>query len=283
MIEELTGLEVGIARFKASGKLTDADYQSFAPRLESLIEEYGKLSLFFELDDFHGWEPKAAWDDFMIGLTHPDDFERIAIVGDQAWQRWIALLAKPFTRAQVKYFNRQDRDAAWDWLKQTALSAARGERHTVASYQHVLIAIDFSSYALQVLERGLALAARDGAKVTLLNVVDEPLFSHEFEDPILPPVSERETRQLSHARTRLGRLVEAMGIEVESDAVSGRPKVEIPRYAEQHDIDLIVLGSHGTGGLATLLGSTADGVLQQAVCDVVVVRAPQKGAETKVR
>ena len=99
MIEELPVQEPGIGVFKASGKLTDADYQQFIPRLEELIHEYGKISVLLELEDFHGWEPNAAWDDFKLGLAHPQDFERIAIVGDKAWEHWIALLAKPFTHA----------------------------------------------------------------------------------------------------------------------------------------------------------------------------------------
>ena len=44
MIEELPVQEPGIGVFKASGKLTDADYQQFIPRLDELIKEYGKIS-----------------------------------------------------------------------------------------------------------------------------------------------------------------------------------------------------------------------------------------------
>ena len=273
MIEELPVQEPGIGVFKASGKLTDADYQQFVPRLEEMIHEYGKISVLLELEDFHGWEAKAAWDDFKLGLAHPQDFERIAIVGDQAWEHWIALLAKPFTHARVRYFAHGERNAALDWLRQNVLSALSQQSSTEAAYLHVLIAIDFSTASAAVLKRGLAIAARDSARVTLIHVVDEPVFEQEYDDTILPYESKETTRQVGRAHTHLQRIRDTAGsLKAEVMAWAGRPKIEIPRYAEQHDADLIVVGSHGHGGFGAELGSTAGSLLHRAACDVLVVR-----------
>ena len=272
MIEELSVDAPGIGVFKASGKLTDADYQQFVPRLEKLIEEYGKISVFLELEDFHGWESKAIWDDFKLGQSHPYDFERIAIIGDKAWERWISLLAKPFTHARVRYFNRDEHDKAWDWLKQNALSAIQQQPAVNASYQHVLIAIDFSTAAAQVLKRGLALASREGAQVSLLHVVDAPVFENDSADYILPRESKETARQVELETIRLRRLAELAGApKAKIVTLSGRAKVEISRYAEQHNSDLIVVGSHGQGRLTSVLGSTAASLLAQAPSDVLVV------------
>lgn len=52
----------------------------------------------------------------------------------------------------------------------------------------------------------------------------------------------------------------------------GSPKTEIIRVATENQVDLIVVGSHGRHGLALLLGSTANGVLHHAPCDVLAVR-----------
>jgi len=52
----------------------------------------------------------------------------------------------------------------------------------------------------------------------------------------------------------------------------GRPTDLIVEVAEREEIDLIILGSHGKHGVALLLGSTADGVLHHAECDVLAVR-----------
>ena len=229
--------------------------------------------MFLELEDFHGWEAKAAWDDFKLGLAHPQDFERIAIVGDKAWEHWIALLAKPFTHARVRYFALSDRNAALDWLRQNVLSAFSQQPSTQASYRHVLIAIDFSTASAPVLKRGLAIAARDSARLSLIHVVDEPIFEHEYDDTILPRESEETTRQVELANTRLQRMLDLAGSpKADIMALTGLPKIEIPRYAEQHDADLIVVGSHGHGGLGAVLGSTTGNLLHQAACDVLVVR-----------
>ena len=273
MIEELPVQEPGIGVFKASGKLTDADYQQFVPRLEEMIHEYGKISVLLELEDFHGWETKAAWDDFKLGLAHPQDFERIAIVGDKAWEHWIALLAKPFTHARVRYFALSDRNAALDWLRQNVLSTFSQQPSTLASYRHVLIAIDFSTASAPVLKRGLAIALRDSARLSLIHVVNEPIFEYEYNDTILPRESEETTRQVELAHTRLQRMLDLAGSpKADIMALTGLPKIEIPRYAEQHDADLIVVGSHGHGGVGAVLGSTAGNLLHRAACDVLVVR-----------
>jgi len=272
MIEELPVDAPGISAFKASGKLTDADYQQFIPRLEKLIDEYGKISLFLELEDFHGWEPKAAWDDFKLGQSHPYDFERIAIIGDQAWEHWITLLGKPFTHAQIRYFNHNEHDKAWDWLKQNALAATQQQTSASTPYQQVLIAIDFSTQAAQVLKRGLALASHDGAQISLIHVVDAPIFKDDSADYIFPHESIETLRQVELANIRLRRLAELAGVsKVETVSLSGRAKLEIPRYAEQHNIDLIVVGSHGQGGLTPVLGSTAAALLAQTSTDTLVV------------
>jgi universal stress protein A len=58
--------------------------------------------------------------------------------------------------------------------------------------------------------------------------------------------------------------------------VWGVPKQEIIHIAEQQQVDLIVLGSHGRHGLALLLGSTANAVLHYAKCDVMAIRLQDK-------
>ena len=54
--------------------------------------------------------------------------------------------------------------------------------------------------------------------------------------------------------------------------VFGRPESEIHRLANEQNADVIVVGSHGRHGIALLLGSTANGVLHGATCDVLAVR-----------
>lgn len=126
MIEQLPVQEGGVVAFRLRGKLSHADYQTFLPRLESLIDEHGPLSVLLELEDFHGWDLAAAWDDFRFGMAHPNDFARIAMVGHGHLQHWMARMAKPFVHGEVRFFEREDLDAAWDWLRETTRAGPSG-------------------------------------------------------------------------------------------------------------------------------------------------------------
>jgi hypothetical protein len=101
---------------KLSGKLHDEDYKQFVPTMETILTAEGKVRLLVQLDDFHGWDLHAAWDDFKFSLKHHADFERIAMVGDRKWEKWMANFCMPFTTAKVQYFDRSETDAALKWL-----------------------------------------------------------------------------------------------------------------------------------------------------------------------
>ena len=100
------------------GKLEKEDYETFVPELERGIEQHGKIRLLFELLDFHGWSVSAAWEDTKFGVKHFSDIERLAIVGENQWEKGIAFIAKPFTKAKVHYFDIAERDEAERWLKE---------------------------------------------------------------------------------------------------------------------------------------------------------------------
>ncbi len=116
MIETIETGSPNVVGFKLCGKLHDEDYQKFVPKMETILTAEGKVRLFMELEDFHGWDLHAAWDDLKFSVKHYSGFERIAMVGDRNWEEWMASFCKPFTKAQVKYFDRLDVYAAWTWL-----------------------------------------------------------------------------------------------------------------------------------------------------------------------
>jgi len=78
---------------------------------------------------------------------------------------------------------------------------------------------------------------------------------------------------MAAAKKRLANLAEKLNITEDCQWMeTGSPKLEIIRVAEENKVDLIVVGSHGRHGFALLLGSTANGVLHHALCDVLAVR-----------
>jgi len=116
MIETIETGSRKVVGLKLSGTLHDEDFRQFVPAMETILTAEGKVRLFVQFDDFHGWDLHAAWDDLKFGLKHYSDFERIAMVGDYKWEKWMASFCKPFTKADVKYFDRLDVYAAWKWL-----------------------------------------------------------------------------------------------------------------------------------------------------------------------
>src|SRR4029079_16700361 len=72
-----------VLEVQVNGKLTHVDYQQFAPRFEAMLKLHGKLSVLFEMVDFHGWEAAALWDDIKFDVKHFSDIKRLAMVGDK--------------------------------------------------------------------------------------------------------------------------------------------------------------------------------------------------------
>ncbi len=118
MIEILPESHDNILGVRATGKLTDEDYQKvLIPALEEVVKKYGKSRLLCYMDDnFQGLEIKAMWDDAKFFFPHQDDFDKMAIVGGK---KWIELLMKLFARlmqGETRIFPGARLQEAWDWI-----------------------------------------------------------------------------------------------------------------------------------------------------------------------
>jgi nucleotide-binding universal stress UspA family protein len=147
----------------------------------------------------------------------------------------------------------------------------------------ILVPIDFGPASEAALQCAEKLAARFGARVALLHVVEfegaewcsEP-FAHDMPDTVAA------TRR--DADFRLGLLLERlerMEIDATADVVVGDAGRAIAAYARTHDVDLIVMGTHGRCGFAhTMLGSIAERTIRSAPCPVLTLGAQTKPLET---
>lgn len=139
----------------------------------------------------------------------------------------------------------------------------------MAKYQKSLIAVDLSQESSEVIERGLAVS--NGCNVSLLHVIEPLTFAYGGDIPM--DLSEVQEQLQSQAQEKLHNLAEQHGIKTDDcQVVVGQPASEIHRIADEAEVDLIIVGSHGRSGLALLLGSTSNGVLHGANCDVLAVR-----------
>ncbi len=106
----------GLLAVKVSGKLSKEDYEQFEPAVEKLIADAGKIRILFVMHDFHGWELGAVWEDIKFATKHCHDIEKLAMVGEKSWEKWMAAICKPFTMSTIKYFDAGEEDTARTWL-----------------------------------------------------------------------------------------------------------------------------------------------------------------------
>ena len=141
----------------------------------------------------------------------------------------------------------------------------------MSNYTKILVAVDLSDDSAAVIQRALAIAANNGAELHIIHVIEPLSFAYGGDIPMDFSGIQDEIQQ--QASTQLKRFGEKHGIaEDKQHIVLGRPEVEVHILARETGVDLIVIGSHGRHGLALLLGSTANGVLHGAGCDVLAVR-----------
>jgi universal stress protein A len=142
----------------------------------------------------------------------------------------------------------------------------------------ILVPVDFSDCSDAAVKYGYALAEAFGSTVHLLHVAHDPYVlpwaGGGFSGSGVDLVGDWDAQ----AKGRLAGLVPiAAATTTVLQAFAGSPDREIVGYAAKHQIDLIVLGTHGRGPLAhMLLGSVAERVVRTAPCPVLTVRHPQR-------
>lgn len=141
-------------------------------------------------------------------------------------------------------------------------------------YRHILLAVDFSSQDSQVVQKARNLSSQIGARLSLIHVLDNiPMPDTPYGTAIPLDTETTYDAMLNVEKQKLSQIGNTLGIDPAYRwLVWGEPREEIIRIAEQENVDLIVVGSHGRHGLALLLGSTANSVLHYAKCDVLAVR-----------
>ena len=120
MIKQFSSESDTLLAFTMSGRLHDEDYRQFTPKIETALKMHGKIRMLIQFRDFHGWDAHALWDDVKFAIHHYDDIERIAMVGENAWEKWMAKVCKPFTTSTITTYDADNIDDAWRWLRDPA-------------------------------------------------------------------------------------------------------------------------------------------------------------------
>jgi len=145
----------------------------------------------------------------------------------------------------------------------------------------ILFPTDFSAFNDAALEFASRLAAESGAVLYIVHADDMEQVAAVMFDTGYPIPGDDETRRGLHRK--LERVLPTVpSVKYQHCYLRGTATGEIIGFAEQQGIDLIVMASHGRTGVRRLLmGSTAENVMRQAPCPVLVVKQPVMLTEQK--
>jgi universal stress protein A len=137
-------------------------------------------------------------------------------------------------------------------------------------YKKVLFATDFDEVGVSAAHKAKKIADENQAELLLVHVV-EPIPAYAY--PGFAGFAEVEVSIREQAEKELNALANQLGVDTKHRLLEfGSVKNEIVRLADEHQVDLIVAGSHGKHGLALLLGSTANAILHGSHCDMLIVQ-----------
>jgi nucleotide-binding universal stress UspA family protein len=146
--------------------------------------------------------------------------------------------------------------------------------------KQVLVPTDFSDTSAVALRYGKALAEAFGAALHILHVVQEPFAQPWAVEAYGFSLATLQDEWLREAKTRMDAVLhpdDRVRYHATLTTLLGHPVVEILKYADDHQIDLIVLGVRGGGPLnKIMMGSVAERVVRKAPCPVLTVRHPER-------
>jgi hypothetical protein len=103
---------------KISGTIAKSDYDQFTPKVEALVKASGRIRMLMDITEIKGEKSEAWKSDWDFGKEFQDKIEKLAIVGDKAWE---SVLTKSFGSKyaqQAKYFDADSISSAWEWLRE---------------------------------------------------------------------------------------------------------------------------------------------------------------------
>lgn len=140
-------------------------------------------------------------------------------------------------------------------------------------YKHVLFATDLMSGFEEAADKAKKLAGFFGAKLSLVHVVEPiPTYAYSLYSNV-----DLEHKLLEEAKAEVAKLGKALSIaEADQHVVLGAPKFEVLAMRDELKADLIIVSTHSKHGLSKFLGSTANGIVQGAHCDVLTLHLDEK-------
>lgn len=141
-------------------------------------------------------------------------------------------------------------------------------------YKNIVIATDGSENSRKAISCGIKIAKLSGATVYAIHVIDTPSMVSEIWTAGRELIQELMIKDGKKILSETKKIIEDSGLEVKDILLDGHPGEEIIKFAEDNNIDLIVMGTLGATGLEKfLMGSVAEKVVRFSKVPVMVVRS----------
>lgn len=117
MLEVLPESDGNVIGVRVHGEMTGGECSSLAVRIEELVKEHKSVRLLLDLSDCDRVDPAAAWEEFVMGVKHWNDMERICIVGGAMWNEVAARTLNRLAFGEAEHFSSDEITAAWVWIR----------------------------------------------------------------------------------------------------------------------------------------------------------------------
>lgn len=118
MIEVKEATNESILVMRVTGRLTKDDLERLVAPLQEHVEHSDNPRLLMIMENFKGWENVAAfWKDLKLDTTYIGYFEKIAVIGEEKWEQWLIDLTNSLTKSEMKFFETDEADNAWSWIR----------------------------------------------------------------------------------------------------------------------------------------------------------------------
>ncbi len=93
MFEKLPESSGNVVGYKAVGKLTKSDFEGLEPEVKALVNKEGTIRILFDMAGFKGETAKGWIADYKFGREFHNKIQKLAVVGDTTWEKWLTNLA----------------------------------------------------------------------------------------------------------------------------------------------------------------------------------------------
>ncbi len=150
----------------------------------------------------------------------------------------------------------------------------------MSMYDRILVPTDGSDGMARVIDHAVDLAETHDAAIDAVYVVNSASYAGLPMESSWEGIDEMLREDAEEAVAAVREAGDARGVPVSTTVLEGSPSREIVEFAEREGCDLVVMGTHGRGGIdRLLLGSVAEKVVRASDVPVLTVRVGDSPAE----